>query len=384
LLIRRLQTSASAPEENIVPNRPLFQPVALAGAVAISASLIGFAALPQALAPPTQTRAVQLTSGESELIAPFDGAAQADGYSFADLITAVQNTVSHGEGWFTSAETAFSHGEYPLALSEELAGFNNLTVGVGNDFLTDGYAVLTGVGGNSGFILVNPGQPVDFAAALNDVHTFSVEVQTDLTNALSAFASGDGYLAALDLSSVNIDSTNATDAVILGLFDSLTGAPETAAAVPAASLSFADLLSSVEGNISAGDNLLGLAETAFTNGDYSVGLADALAGFDNLTVGAGSELLINGYAFLTGDGGNAALILETVPRPSDFAVGLTEAQGFLDQAQPFFGAFITDLAAGNGYAGLADLTGIGIDSSYATDAIILGLFDSLPGVPISL
>jgi hypothetical protein len=26
-----------------------------------------------------------------------------------------------------------------------------------------------------------------------------------------------------------------------------------------------------------------------------------------------------------------------------------------------------------------DLTGIGIDSSYATDAIMLGLFDSLPG-----
>jgi hypothetical protein len=121
-----------------VPNRPLLQPVALAGAVAISASLIGFAALPQTSGPPTQTRAVALTSGETELIAPFDGAAQADGYTITDLLSSIQNTVNYGDGWFSSAETAFTHGEYPLALSEELAGFNNLTVGVGNDLLTNG------------------------------------------------------------------------------------------------------------------------------------------------------------------------------------------------------------------------------------------------------
>ena len=50
-------------------NRPFLQPVALAGAVAISASLIGFAALQQT-SPPSQTRAVVLTAGDAEIFLP--------------------------------------------------------------------------------------------------------------------------------------------------------------------------------------------------------------------------------------------------------------------------------------------------------------------------
>jgi hypothetical protein len=210
-----------------VPNSPAFHSVALAGAAAIGASLIGFAALSQTSGPPTQTRAVQLTSGESELIAPFDGAAQADGYSFMDLLTSIQNTVGAADGWFTSADTAFAQGEYPLALSEELAGFNNLTVGVGNDLLTNGYAVLTMSDGNAGYALENPGQPADFATALTDVQESLSNIQTDLTNAMTDFGSGNDYFGLVDLGSVATDSTSATDAIILGLFDALTGAAVT-------------------------------------------------------------------------------------------------------------------------------------------------------------
>ena len=304
-----------------MPNRPLFQPVALAGAVAISASLIGFAALPQASAPPAQTLAVQLTSGESELIAPIDGAAQADGYSFADLITSVQNTVSYGDGWFSSAETAFSHGEYPLALSEGLAGFNNLTVGVGNDLLTNGYAALTGSDGNAGYDLINPGQPVDFASALIQVHTDLADIQQDLNVALTEFANGDSYFGLVNLGQISIDSTSATDAVILGLFDSLTGAPETAAAVPAAAYPFSDLLLSIESTTTAGEHFFSLAESAFANGNYPVALDEALAGFNNLTTGVGSDLLVNGYAALTGDGGNAGYALDTHNRAGELHRG---------------------------------------------------------------
>ena len=39
--------------------------------------------------------------------------------------------------FFTSAESAFADGNYPVALDEALAGLNNLTTGVGND-LVDG------------------------------------------------------------------------------------------------------------------------------------------------------------------------------------------------------------------------------------------------------
>jgi hypothetical protein len=387
--MRRLsRVGIPAPEEIMVSQSPAFKPVALAGTAAISLSLIGFAALPPTSGPSTQTPAIALTAGGAEIFLPdltstaVAAAAPAD--AFSGLLSSIDFSTSAAQDAFGLAQTAFTSGEYPLAFSEALNGFNNLTVGVGNDLLVNGYVALTGGSQFAEFALQNPGQPVDIATALIGAHEFLAQAQGLFTEALTDFGSGSTVSGLTDLAGINIDSTYATDALILGLFDTLTGAPETAAAVPAETISFTDLLSSVEASTSAGEHFLTLAETAFTNGDYSVGLDEALAGFNNLTVGAGNELLLNGYAFLTGDGGNAADILDTVPRPIDFATGLTEAQGFLAQAQPFFADLTTELAAGHGYAGLADLTGIAADFSNATDAIILGLFDSLPGVGVSL
>jgi hypothetical protein len=41
---------------------------------------------------------------------------------------------------------------------------------------------------------------------------------------------------------------------------------------------------------------------------------------------------------------------------------------------------LSQFASGQEYSGLVDLSQFGIESSYATQAIILGLFDSLPGI----
>jgi hypothetical protein len=203
---------------------------AAAGALSITAGLMTVtpAALP---GPPTtgvQTRDVRLASGDSELLdVGLASPAVADGYSFAELIESIQNTVGVADGWFSEAPTAFAAGEYPLGLSEELAGFNNLTVGVGNDLLTNGYAVLTASDGNAGYDLINPGQPADFATALTQVHTDLADIQMDLTNAMTDFGSGNDYFGLVELGSVATDSTSATDAIILGLFDSLIGAAVT-------------------------------------------------------------------------------------------------------------------------------------------------------------
>jgi hypothetical protein len=334
-----------------VPNSPAFHSVAFVGAAAIGASLIGFAALPQTSGPPSQTRAVALTSGDTDIylpnsatfdptvsngfpplfevqqgpeewvlhvpygqlaaadlegtdtqttlgsfvndyfvessetqlgaVAPSAGSeidlanfgggyeneldyflngsggytlsdivvtpsgdytiplgstvtepgaavAAADGYSFTDLLSSIQTTTSYGEGWFTSAGTDFAAGYYPLALSEELAGFNNLTVGVGADLLTNGYAALTGDGGNPGYELINPGQPEDFSVALSEVQTDLASIQQDFSVAFTDFASGDTYSGLTELAQASIDSTSATDAIILGLFDSIPGMTFTA------------------------------------------------------------------------------------------------------------------------------------------------------------
>jgi hypothetical protein len=61
---------------------------------------------------------------------------------------------------------------------------------------------------------------------------------------------------------------------------------------------------------------------------------------------------------------------------------LSELNEFLGQSQASLTDALPAFGSGDGYFGLVDSSEIGIDSSYATDAIVLGLFDSLPGVTI--
>jgi hypothetical protein len=75
---------------------------------------------------------------------------------------------------------------------------------------------------------------------------------------------------------------------------------------------------------------------------------------------------VNGYAFLTGDGGNAGFELTPEPLPSDLATAFAEAQTFEGFAQTSFTDALTDFAAGNEYLGLVNLSEIGINSAYAT------------------
>jgi hypothetical protein len=218
--------------------RSAMRPYAVAGAVSITAGLIAVTPtlLPGLTTTGAQTRAVQLTSGDSELITPFgDGTelSQTDvssfaspaqsGYSFTDLIDSVQNTSGAGEADLTEAETAFADGDTPHALSDALAGYNDLTVGVQNDLLTNGYAVLTGVGGNAGYELTALKLPPDLATAFAEAQAFQADAQTSLTTALTELASGYQAFGLDNLAVAGIDSAYATDTVILGLFDSLPG-----------------------------------------------------------------------------------------------------------------------------------------------------------------
>src|ERR1700692_97286 len=113
--------------------RSAMRPYAVAGAVSITAGLIAVtpALLPGLTPTGAQTRAVQLTAGDSELITPFgDGTelsqtdvssfaspAQGD-YSFADLIDSVQNTSGAGDADLTEAETAFADGNLSQGFSD--------------------------------------------------------------------------------------------------------------------------------------------------------------------------------------------------------------------------------------------------------------------------
>jgi hypothetical protein len=83
-------------------------------------------------------------------------------------LTSIQNTTGAGDAYLTAAETAFAGGDTSHALADALAGFNDLTVGVQSDLLTNGYALLTGVGGNAGFLLDALKLPADLPSAFDE------------------------------------------------------------------------------------------------------------------------------------------------------------------------------------------------------------------------
>jgi hypothetical protein len=182
------------------------------------ADLDGGRTITDTLITPFGNYTIPLASTVTENVA---AAAPADGFS--DLISSVQYTIGAADKWFSDAGTDFAQGYYPLALSEELAGVNNLTVGVSNDLLTNGYAALTGDGGNFGYDLENPPQPMDFATGLAEAQSALGNIQMDLSLAMTDFGSGDTYSGLVDLGSVATNSASATDAIILGLFDSRPG-----------------------------------------------------------------------------------------------------------------------------------------------------------------
>jgi hypothetical protein len=354
--MRRPSVGIPAPEENTVPNRPFLQPVAIAGAVAISASLIGFAALPQTSGPPTQTRAVTLTSGDAEVFLP-------------DLSTF---TPTVAEGFPPIEEVLQGAEEWSLVNSPgeivDLDGNDTqTTIGsfVNNDFLESG-----GDEGGAGM-----GEPLPYPGSEIDLMSFGGGYESEWANLIDASGgqtTTDTLITPFGNYTIPLGSTPPppeSDVV------------SVAAAAPADG--FSNLLSSIEYTTNYGEHWFTLAETAFADGNYSIGVADELAGFNNLTTGVGNDVLLNGYAALAGGEGIAGFALDPVARPADFATGLTEAQGFLSDVQPVFNDALTSFAAGDGFDGLVGISSIATDYSNATDAIILGLFDSLPGVTVS-
>src|ERR1700722_724652 len=238
--MRRLPfAQAHLPKEITFMKRSVMRPYAVAGAGSMIAGLIAVTPtlLPGVTTTGAQTPAVQLTAGDSELNTPFgDGTelsqtdvssfaspAQPDDYTFADLIDSVQNTSGAGEADLTEAETAFADGNISHGLSEAWAGRNNLTVGAQSDLLVNGYAFLTDADGNAGFELTPEPIPADLATAFADAQTFEGFAQTNFTDALTDFAAGNEYLGLVNLSEIGINSAYATDAITLGLFDSLLG-----------------------------------------------------------------------------------------------------------------------------------------------------------------
>ena len=323
------------------------QTVAIAGAAAVSASLIGFAALQSTSGPSAQTRAVALTAGDAEIFLP-------DLTTFtpsvAEGFPPVESVLQGNEGWFLDNEAP--------GVFVSLGGTDTqTTIGsfVNNDFL-ENYGDVAGSGSFDVFVPA-PGSEIDL---LNFGHGFESE--------WASLIDSDGGKTVTD----TIITPFGNYTIPLG-----TTVAEVSAAAPADALS--GLEASIQFNTSAAETAFGLAQTTFADGEYPLALSQALDGFNNLTVGVTNDLLVNGYIALTGGTEYAEFVFQNPGQPADLAVAFESAQGFLSQAHGLVTDALSDFGSGNTVSALTDLAGIGTDSTYATDAIILGLFDVLTG-----
>lgn len=339
-----------------MPTRPM-KTVAIAGAAAISAGLIGFAALSQTPHQSPQTRPVTLTAGETEIFLP-------DLSTFTPTVAAgfppVEEVLQGAEKWDLSNSPGIEVILNGTDTQSTIGSFVN------DDFLESGG--LAG-GAGAGAVLPYPGSEIDL---MNFGGGFENE-WLSLIDSDGGKTITDTFITPFGNYTIPLGSTPPTE----------SGDISVAAAVPAAAYSFADLQSSIDITTAAADKQFGLAEAAFTQGQYPLALSEALGGLNNQTVGVNNDLLVNGYAALTGVGGNAGYALENPPQPLDLAIALTEVQTSLANVQQDFSVAFTDFASGDTYFGLVNLGQASVDSTSATDAIILGLFDSLIGAGAS-
>ena len=330
-----------------MPIRPARQLIAAAGAAVIGAGLIGFAALTHN--PESQTRAVALTAGDTEIFVPEIGTFTP---TVAEGFPPIERVLEGGELWIPTAE--------PSGVDIFLAGTDTQTT-IGS-FVNDDFLESSGDAEGVGTTLFVP----------------SAGSEIDLANFGGGFENEWADL-------VDSDGVHTTTDTIITPFGNYTlpiASALSEAAVPAVAdgYSLSDFIRAIQDTVSFGDNQFTEAAVAFSNGEYPLALSEELGGFNNLTVGVANDVLTNSYAVLTASDGNLGYALENPSQPEDFATALSEYQAFVADAQSAFSLALTDFANGNVYSGLVDLASIGEYDTYGTDAIILGLFDSLPGM----
>jgi hypothetical protein len=209
--------------------------IAAAGATVIATALFATGSAGTGTPPPVVSAPTQLLSTGAEdfsslfndvytdLASPAAALDAATGYTFANLLTSIQNTTTFGEQSFGLAQTAFADGNVTLGVSESLAAYNDWTVGVQNDLLVNGYAALIGDGGNAGFVFEALAPPPDLATAFSEAQSYSAEAQISFTAALTEFGSGNVPGGLLDLAEVNVNAVGAQDLIILGVVEQLFG-----------------------------------------------------------------------------------------------------------------------------------------------------------------
>ncbi|MFZ0715870.1 hypothetical protein [Mycobacterium sp.] len=136
---------------------------------------------------------------------------------------------------------------------------------------------------------------------------------------------------------------------------------------------FTDLVSNVEGTFGLAETQFSAGAGDFSSSDIPDGLSNYLAGTDTFLFGPGYDVLVDGYAALTGGTQAGSYYFPADTPPADFADAETAIQGYTNGAETYF-TEAAGLLSSDPVQGLVDLAnGSGLLVGEVPDEFILGL-----------
>ena len=177
--------------------------------------------------------------------------------------------------------------------------------------------------------------------------------------------------------SVAVGLGTAAGAILVAVLTQLPGPPDA----HADTTDFTNIINALDFSAGAGQNALIDASTDLFSGNVAGALANSFAAWDNYLLAPQYDLLVNGYADLTGiTGFTDEFSFGILKIPGDLSAAAGEISAFVDAAQQSLTTASGEFAADNITGALTDLSIASEDLTEGVQVGLLGLTDTLLGI----
>jgi hypothetical protein len=149
------------------------------------------------------------------------------------------------------------------------------------------------------------------------------------------------------------------------------------AAAPTAGADVTDLINAIESSDAAGQEAFVDALSSFSGGDAAEGLGYSFVGLDDYLIASSDDLLVNGYAVLTGADDSASFAFGDFVLPKALSDISAEVSGYLAAAETDWTDASNDFASGDVFSGLIGLSVAGENLTESSQVVLVGLADLL-------
>lgn len=159
-----------------------------------------------------------------------------------------------------------------------------------------------------------------------------------------------------------------------GMFLAALGQLATA---PTAGADVTDLINAVEGTDAAGQAAFVDALASFSAGDAAAGLGYSFVGLDDYLLGTPYDVLVNGYAILTGENSYAGFSFLDFVVPTDLSDISAQVSSYLVAAESDWTAASAAFSLGDVFDGLFNSGVAGENLIQGSQVVLVGLADIL-------